>query len=320
MSKLSSIELHWTDPSDTGGLPIRSYRIYRGVTSGGETFLASVEDNVHSYIDTSASTSLCFYYVTAVNSAGEGPPSNEVKCSCEQSFLGIETVVNLESFTTKRSLSNLLGIFTVQQNFEIAVGGSLIHRFWAQNVIEVWPNPVSTSYSLMLAVFEIWESNDGGVTWSPNPTVAQWQTISRPYRLQNLLILRSTIEGDKLIMRNNCKEYNYSLALNSYILGLHSQRQPEIVIVGPPSIPHMPPGTVVFKEPTKGHVDTYTRIGSDTGTWLQCENFLAVLPHTGERSKNLKWSTSGDFQYQDGASDQGLFFWPDYDSSIVSPP
>jgi len=315
-AELSGVKLDWSEP--IVGFPILSYEIYRGASSGSEVLLTSVDGSTHSYVDSSVSTSLYFYYVTAVNSAGEGPPSNEVKCSCEQSFLGIETVVNLESFTTKRSLSNLLGIFTVQQNFEIAVGGSLIHRFWAQNVIEVWPNPVSKSYSLMLAAFEIWESNDGGVTWSR--IVAQRQTISRLYRLQNPLILRSTIEGDKLVMENNCKEYNYSLALNSYILGLRSQRQPEIVIVGLPSIPHMPPGTVVFKEPTKGHVDTYTRIGSDTGTWLQCENFLAILPHTGERSKNLKWSTSGDFQYQEGASDQGLFFWPDYDSPIVSPP
>jgi hypothetical protein len=124
-------------------------------------------------------------------------------------------------------------------------------------------------------------------------------------------------------MKNNCKEYNYLLALNSYILGLRSQRQPEIVTVGPPSIyriPLVPPGTAVFKEPTKGHVDTYTRIGSNTGTWLQGENFLDMTPHCGERSKNLKWSTSGDFQYQEGASDQGLFFDPDYRRPIVSPP
>jgi len=314
--KLSAVELMWNEPSEV--IPLSGYRIYRGDSSGAEQLLASVEGDTHKYLDSPVSASLYYYYVTAVNAAGESLPSNEVRCSCEQSFLGIETVVNFESFTTKRSLSNLLGIFTVQQNFEVSVGGSLIHRFWVQNVVEIWPNPVSKSSSLMLGAFEIWESNDGGVTWSR--TVTQSQTISRPYRLQNPLILRSTIENDKLVMKNNCKEYNYSLALDSYILGLRSQRQPEIVIVGPPSIPHMPPGTVVFKEPTKGHVDTYTRIGSDTSTWLQGENFLATLPHTGERSKNLKWSTSGDFQYQEGASDQGVFFWPDYDSPIVLPP
>lgn len=314
--QLSAVELDWNDPSE--GSPITAFNIYRGSSSGAEQFLASVEGDTHIYLDATASKSLQYYYVTATNAIGEGPPSNEVKCSSEKSFLGVETVVDLESFTTKRSLSNLLGLFTVQQNFEIAVGGSLVHRFWAQNVIVVWPNPLSASYSLMWAAFEIRESNDQGVTW--RTIVAQSQTTSRPYRIHDPLILSSTIEGDKLVMKNDCKEYSYSLPIDSYILGLRSYRQPEVVLVGPPSIPHLPPGTVVFKDPTEGHVDTYARIGSDAGNWLQCQNFVALVPHTGEISKNLRWNTSGDFSYEERATDQGLFFWPNYESPIVSPP
>jgi hypothetical protein len=315
--KLSAVELMWSDPSE--GIPLSNFKIYRGDSPGSESYIASVDGNTHEYVDSTVSTSLYYYYVTAVNPVGESPPSNEVKCSAEESFLGLETVVSFENFKTKKpsGILNPLGTFTIQQNFEIAVGGSLTHRYWAQNVIWVWP--IFGSYNLTYGLFEIRESNDGGLTYNPRPIVAWYNTISKPYRHENKYILCSTIDGDKLIMKNDCKEFSYSIALNSYIIGLRSDRQPEIVVVGPSSIPGAP-STVVFKDPTYGHVDTYARIGSDIGTWLQCENFLATLPHTGERSKNLKWSTTGDFQYQEGASDQGLFFWPDYDSLVISPP
>lgn len=312
LSRLASIELAWNDPSDTGGLPIQSFRIYRGVSSGGETFIASVDGNTHKYVDSSVSTSLYFYYVTAVNSVGEGSPSNEVKCSSEESFLGLETVITLEDFRTQRKP---FGTFTIQQNFEIAVGGSLTHRYWSQNVIWVWP--ITGSFNLMFGLFEIYESNDGGLTWD---NIVPWRTTtSRPYRLKNLLTLRSTIEGDKLVMQNDCKEFEYSLTLGSYIIGARI-RPPEIVIVGPPSIRDIMRGTVTFYDPTSGHVETYARIGGDGGTWLHGENWVTTSPHTWEKSENLKWNADGDFWYQEGASDQGLLFWPDYDSATVLPP
>lgn len=312
LPRLSSIELAWNDPSDTGGLPIQSFRIYRGVSSGGETFIASVDGNTHKYVDSSVSTYLYFYYVTAVNSVGEGSPSNEVKCSSEESFLGLETVITLGDFRTQRKP---FGTFTIQQNFEIAVGGSLNHRYWSQNVIWVWP--ITGSFNLMFGLFEIYESNDGGLTWD---NIVPWRTTtSRPYGLKNLLTLRSTIEGDKLVMQNDCEDFEYSLTLGSYIIGARI-RPPEIVIVGPPSISGIMRGTVTFHDPTSGDVETYGRIGSDGGSWLHGENWVTTSPHTGEMSENLKWSANGDFWYQEGASDQGLLFWPDYDSPTVLPP
>jgi hypothetical protein len=74
------IQLSWTAPIDDGGSAITSYRIYRGTTAGGETFLTEVTGG--SYLDlTAPSGMLHWYVVTAVNAIGEGPISNEASAT-----------------------------------------------------------------------------------------------------------------------------------------------------------------------------------------------------------------------------------------------
>jgi fibronectin type 3 domain-containing protein len=76
-----SVELDWTAPTDNGGSPITNYRIYRGTTSGQLALLAEVPD-VRTYLDTGLTNGVkYFYHVTAVNAAGEGPPSAEVSAT-----------------------------------------------------------------------------------------------------------------------------------------------------------------------------------------------------------------------------------------------
>lgn len=71
------VSLTWSVPSD-GGSPITGYRIYRGTSSGGETLRATV-GNVTTFADTQVTNGTTYYYqVSAVNSVGEGPRSNEV--------------------------------------------------------------------------------------------------------------------------------------------------------------------------------------------------------------------------------------------------
>jgi hypothetical protein len=71
------IGLTWSAPSSAGTAPIGAYRIYRGGSSGGETYLATV-GNVLSFTDGTASNGgLYFYQVAAVNAVGEGPRSAE---------------------------------------------------------------------------------------------------------------------------------------------------------------------------------------------------------------------------------------------------
>jgi PKD repeat protein len=74
--------LQWTAPSN-GGLNITSYRVYRGTSSGTETLLTSggcsnLSGTTLSCTDTGLTNGQTYFYkVTAVNSIGEGPQSNE---------------------------------------------------------------------------------------------------------------------------------------------------------------------------------------------------------------------------------------------------
>jgi len=76
------VKLTWEAPSNTGGSSIVEYKIYRGTSSGGETFLAEVSGSTLSYNDTSVTNGVTYYYyVVPVNSAGAGDQSNEVSAT-----------------------------------------------------------------------------------------------------------------------------------------------------------------------------------------------------------------------------------------------
>ena len=81
--KLNSIEggsgyvdINWNPPSYTGDSPIIGYKIYRGDQSGKEVYIGTTTDT--HYKDTSVESGhTYYYYVTAVNSNGEGSRSIE---------------------------------------------------------------------------------------------------------------------------------------------------------------------------------------------------------------------------------------------------
>ena len=73
--------LTWKAPLEDGGLPITGYKIYRGTSSGGETYLTTV-GNVTTYNDTGVTNGRTYYYrVSAVNDVGEGELSVEVNAT-----------------------------------------------------------------------------------------------------------------------------------------------------------------------------------------------------------------------------------------------
>ncbi len=73
----AQINLTWSAPASDGGSPITNYRVYRGTMPGGEVFLVEI-GNLLTYLDLGLTNGQAYYYyVTAVNWAGEGPASNE---------------------------------------------------------------------------------------------------------------------------------------------------------------------------------------------------------------------------------------------------
>ena len=81
IANLSSgaVVLAWQAPLSNGGANITGYRIYRGTSKGSEEFISKVPGTVLKYTDRNVSAgAIYYYYVTAVNLAGESARSNEV--------------------------------------------------------------------------------------------------------------------------------------------------------------------------------------------------------------------------------------------------
>ena len=74
----NQVTLSWSTPSNSGNAPITNYNIFRGSSSGSETFLTKT-GNIQSYIDNTVSNGQKYFYeVSAINSDGESSASNEV--------------------------------------------------------------------------------------------------------------------------------------------------------------------------------------------------------------------------------------------------
>jgi large repetitive protein len=75
------LTLSWSIPSSNGGNLVTGYKVYRGLTSGAETYLITL-GNVLAYVDTSLVNGQTYYYkVSAVNDFGEGSLSSEASAA-----------------------------------------------------------------------------------------------------------------------------------------------------------------------------------------------------------------------------------------------
>jgi hypothetical protein len=76
------ITLTWAAPTSNGGSAVTAYRVFRGTSSGTESFLVSVGGTTLTYLDKGLTKKTkYFYWITAVNLLGEGAHSTEVSAT-----------------------------------------------------------------------------------------------------------------------------------------------------------------------------------------------------------------------------------------------
>jgi len=320
-SLFNSIYLSWQEPVDQGSSEIVEYKIYRGYSSGSETFHYSIYEPFPtplSYPDPITDDNLYYYYVTAVNNDGrESPASDRVKSARKESLKGIQSVVHLNEVHT-----NGYKEFSIQQNFFIQTGDNLSPEIWAQNVVVV-----NVSSNTMYGAFDFWVLNENGDSYVKPLNPRLWPRINRSpdFDFTKPLTFYSVIDGDALIMKNNFASIYYTLAENSYIQTGTTPLQMEIVLVGSESVGFNceQASTVEFLPVTEGYMDNYVLI--DTSSWLHGFNTVlddGTKTRTCENSSGLQfdWPLPGDFQSTPGWTDQGYRFEPDYSRELASPP
>ncbi len=126
-----TVTLNWSAPAD-GGLPVAGYNIYRGTSSGGETYFDNVPASATSYTDDDVTNGVTYYYqVTATNLLGESQPSNEVSLlpakptSCPSAGQGGTAsivVVTSKSVSGPASAAATLGPLTVTEEDGFGAG------------------------------------------------------------------------------------------------------------------------------------------------------------------------------------------------------
>lgn len=154
----TQVALSWSAPTSDGGSTITSYRIYRGTKLGTETLLTAV-DNVLAYTDTTVSNDQTYYYfVTAVNSAGESPPSNEAYATPSAPTLKTLNVMVGTNKATYSRRFNVVITVTVKDSAtgEAVQGASITVTLKNPSGATVWTGSSSTdSYGTAKSSFRL---------------------------------------------------------------------------------------------------------------------------------------------------------------------
>jgi len=321
----NGIRLTWNAPPGTD-VPTK-YDVFRGTSPDFLVSLPPYASATTLKFDDSVSDNTIYYYrVVAEYSDGSlSAPSDPVGCARLESLKGVYSVI---TGVTTLAPTAPQDAFTIQQNFYLIDKDSQGNRivYWCQNVVELCisrdpsgPRPVQW------ARMEVWTCSSDGTQKNPNPRES-WPWILPSLGIPDKIEFESEIRGSTLYMTNTLGSYTFDLGLTdnayatTYVLSSAlTVDDPNLVIVGPAG------GGITDFSGGNGHVSCQTKVGDK---WIISLN-AEVVEHggaTGEMSTGLAWpknangQPTGEFTYQSNATEEGVFFEPDFSSLTAQAP
>ncbi len=294
------IVLTWSAPSFNGGSPIAGYRVYRGTTSGGETFLNGITGNLPSYTDGEVSGGATYFYkVTALNNVGESPPSIEIAVSTPGLAVSISGPSAVgDGFHGVYSARVTIPGSLAQANLAWSVTPSTGSPTTGSGSIFTWTAPLSGSGSVTVTVtastygyqprsasvtvsygpFTFYLLNEGGITTTPGGSGSTYIDVSLGGGTSQAVTLACT---SGLPSQSSC-----SFAPSSGNPSFHSL----LTIVVPSSTPDG--SYTITVTGTSGGVSAATSFNLNISTAAFLSNGL-VSPQTGtEISTNFDYSVT----------------------------
>jgi hypothetical protein len=326
-----AINLTYDPPDMPTGYTVQNYYIYRGTTPDFAIPLSPYHVSAaseHEFDDIDIQDDSIYYYrVAAKFQQGLGDASTSVGCARLESLKGIRTDL---SGANSLSIPEWFWFVTFQQNFLLFTGRYDSNKkeivYWCQNCVVKGMNALSYISTSDMDIF--------GPTTSDNignlANMPLYRTVEIGAPLNDISFV-SEIKGSSLIMQNSIQipwKVNLDLRENARIYtqtsdyppdssidALHASYPPNFVIVGNKGGYHE-----AFIGGW-GHVSSKVKIGN---AWIAGVNAKIVGTGTStaitrESSEGLEWYVNGDFHYNAGTKQEGVFFLPDFESQTEEP-
>jgi len=285
----AQISLVWTVPSGNGGSAITAYKVYRGTTSSGETLLITL-GNVLTYTNSGLTNGQVYYYkVSAVNSVGESPHSNEASA----------TPATVPS--APRGLQAIAGDLRVQLNWAIPqyVGPGTLTYHLFRDAVEIWSGTATIYFDTNVTNFVTYSykmAASNSIGWGANCTEVQAMPMpeQRPSAPMNLTVMPG---NENVTLSWEAPTYSNASAVIGYMISygtLTSSLTNQIT---------WSQSTYLLEGLTKGTIYYFNVAAQNSAGWSSNSTTIAATPfgvpsaptgltfNVGDRYVKLNWST-----------------------------
>ena len=269
------VGLAWNAPSSNGGATITSYRVFRGtnssnrliVTSGGCANLGAVLGCA----DTSVTNGQTYdYIVSAVNSAGQGPPSNSVIATPMSSTLTISSV-SPNPFPA----SNSNQILTINGS-----GFSSSSTVTLRSPFQTYPNHLTMSKTANQIVMQV----------NLGTTPAEWtvEVLNGSQSSGQFPFQVTAPTGAPAI--NNISPSSYAASNSNQTMTVNGSnfQNGATLTFDPPTGANIPSSASKLTFGSSSQISYQFNNGSDVGTWM-----LRVNNPNGQSSSWLSFNVTG---------------------------